>query len=244
MMKKLLPCLVLLLMSALRVGAEPDAVKVFAAASLSGVLGDITNTYDAPVSLSYGGSGMLARQVQNGAPADLVILASPDWAEWLRNTLEREPSDVTPIAANSLVLIAAKGTAPIKNIADLPAQLGADRLAMGQRDAVPAGQYARQWLDHAGLWGQLQSQLAETSNVRAALALVAQNQAPYGIVYATDAASEPAVQIIMTAPDNAHAPIGYHALALTPQGQDFLDHLQQPQPTAIILAAGFLPVPE
>jgi molybdate transport system substrate-binding protein len=111
---------------------------------------------------------------------------------------------------------------------------------MGQRDAVPAGSYARAWLTHAGLWQQLQSRLAETDNVRAALALVARGDAPLGVVYASDAQAEPEVQTIYEVPAEAHAPITYPAAALTAKGKALVDFLTTDAAQAILVDHGFL----
>lgn len=217
-------------------------VTVFAAASLRGVLEDIAATSDNALVLSYGGSGTMARQVAAGAPVDAVILASTLWMDWLVAQRRVTADNVRPVAHNGLVVVAPEGTPPLTSAQDLLSGIGTGRLAMGQRDAVPAGTYARQFLQAAGLWDALQSQLAETDNVRAALVLVARGQAPYGVVYATDAQAEPRVGVVWTVPDTAHDPIIYPAAALTPKGRAFLDLLTSATAQDVLRAHGFAAV--
>ncbi len=222
--------------------ADPAPVTVFAAASLRGVLEEIAAGYGAPVTLSYGGSGTMARQVAAGAPADLAILASPEWMNWL--VAQAVPSLGPPrmVAGNALVVIGVAGAPDLRDPAELSTRLGQGRLAMGQRDAVPAGSYARQWLVNAGLWDALEPKLAETDDVRAALALVARGQAPLGVVYATDARADPAVRVVYTVPSQTHDPILYPAAALSPAGEAFLAYLATPEAARAFAARGFTPV--
>ncbi|UOA14030.1 molybdate ABC transporter substrate-binding protein [Sulfitobacter dubius] len=216
-------------------------LTVFAAASLRGALEEIAAAFPAPLILAYGGSGTMARQVAAGAPADVVLLANSDWMDWLADQGITAAEEAQIIARNHLVLIAPVGTAPLSQPADLPARLGpTGRLAMGQRDAVPAGSYARDWLTHEGLWEGLQSQLAETDNVRAALALVARGDTPFGVVYASDAHAEDDVQIVYKVPADTHAPITYPAAALTPEGTALVDFLTTQKAQAILEDHGFL----
>ena len=112
---------------------------------------------------------------------------------------------------------------------------------MGQRDGVPAGIYAHEWLQHIGAWDALQPHLAETDNVRAALALVAVGAAPLGLVYASDAQAEPRVAVIYQVPPDTHDPIRYPAAALTNAGRGFVELLQSPQAAMIFSSHGFAP---
>jgi molybdate transport system substrate-binding protein len=222
--------------------ADPQPVTVFAAASLRGVLEEIAASYGAEVSLSYGGSGTMARQVAAGAPADVVALASVEWMDWLAEQGLPGPGQARTLAGNTLVVVGPRGAEPLAAAEEIAARLGGGgRLAMGQREAVPAGAYARQWLENAGLWDSLEPRLAETDNVRAALALVARGEAPLGVVYATDAGAEPGVAVLWQVPDDMHDPIRYPAAALTPAGADFLDYLGGPGAARVLAAAGFTP---
>lgn len=221
--------------------AAEAPVTVFAAASLRGVLEEASAGYTADVRLSFGGSGTMARQVAAGAPADVIILANVAWMDWLAARGMVEPGAYVTLARNQLVLIGPPGAAPLADISDLPKRLATGRLAIGQRDAVPAGIYARQWLQSAGLWNVVSDRLAETDNVRAALALVARGEAPLGIVYATDAQAEPDVITLFAAPSDSHDPVGYPAAALTSEGEAYLSYLQTLQVQQIFATQGFLP---
>ncbi len=217
-------------------------ITVFAAASLRGVIEEIAADTARDIRLSYGGSGTMARQVAAGAPADVVVLANALWRDWLveQGIARAETTEV--IAENRLVLIAPSGAAPLNSATEVAARLGTGRLAMGQRDAVPAGTYARQWLERAGIWDTIRGQLAETDNVRAALALVARGDVPLGVVYATDAKAEPKVEVVFDIPQTQHDPIQYFAAALTLDGIVFLTELTGPTAKAAFATHGFQPV--
>ena len=224
--------------------ASAERVTVFAAASLRGALEEIAQTYPGEVSLSFGGSGTIARQIAAGAPADVVVLANTLWMDWLSTNGAQFIGQPRPIAGNTLALIGPKGAEPMTDLNALPTRLGTGRLAMGHRDAVPAGTYARQWLEAAGLWDAVKDRLAETDNVRGALAFVARGAAPLGIVYASDAIAEPAVTVLWQAPTSDHDPIIYPAAALTPPGEAFLRKLTSAKAAEIFSAHGFAPVPQ
>jgi molybdate transport system substrate-binding protein len=241
-MARLLSLLTLILMFALPVRAQP--VTVFAAASLREAVSEIAQGYPQEVTLSFAGSGTLARQIAAGAPADVVILAHADWAGWMEDRGLILGQTRRDIAGGALVLIGASDLHPFTPPPDSKEffeVLRGGRLAMGQRDGVPAGSYAREWLQSTGLWGPLLPSLAETDNVRAALALVAQGAAPLGIVYASDATSEPRVRVLYTVPASAHSPIRYPAAAVTQAGRAFLDHLTSDDAAAIFAKYGFAP---
>ncbi len=235
-------CALLTVLCSLALPLRAEApVTVFAAASLRGALEEIAAAFPTPLVLAYGGSGTMARQVAAGAPADVVLLANSDWMDWLADQGIAAADEAQIIARNHLVLIAPFGTAPLSQPADLPARLGpTGRLAMGQRDAVPAGSYAREWLTHEGMWEGLQSRLAETDNVRAALVLVARGDTPFGVVYASDAHAEVDVQIVYEVPADTHAPITYPAAALTPAGAALVSFLTTEQAQAILEDHGFV----
>ena len=216
--------ILMLLLGAVQAGAQ--AVTIFAAASLQGPLDDIAAAWPGDATISYAGSGTIARQVSLGAPADVVMLASPDWMDWLseRGFLHGPAQDIT---SNRLVLIGPADAAAMPDVtADtLSARLGDGRLAMGQHMAVPAGLYGAAWLRRIGAWDTLRTRLAETENVRAALALVARGETPLGRVYASDAQADASVRVLLDAPPDMHPPILYPAAAITPAGVPFLQHL-------------------
>lgn len=223
-------------------GSTADPVRIFAAASLQGPLDAIAAEQDAGSTISYGGSGTLARQISFGAPADVVILANETWAHWLVDQ-GHVGAPARPLMSNRLVLIAPAGTPPLNDLDTdrLRHALGDGRLAIGQHQSVPAGIYAMAWLTGIGAWDALLPHLAETDNVRAALALVARGEAPLGIVYASDARASDAVSVIWNVPADQHPPIRYLGLALTPVGDAFLDHLTRR--IALFEAAGFVALP-
>jgi molybdate transport system substrate-binding protein len=220
-----------------------ETVTVFAAASLREALTEVAETYATPVSISFGGSGAMARQVQQGAPADLVILANPDWMDVLEKGGLLLPQTRRDLLRNTLVLIGPAGAAPLPDPdADtLLARLDGQRLAMGQHGAVPAGTYGKAWLETIGAWEALLPHLAETADVRAALSFVALGEAPLGIVYGTDAAAEPRVSVLWTVPGKRHPPIVYPVAAVTEKGLPLLEVLSSPEAAAIFARHGFVP---
>ena len=239
--------LILLLLCAAAPAVAQGKVTVFAAASLRGVLEEVAELpalQDVSLRFSYGGSGTLARQVAAGAPADAILLASPDWMSWLQGKGVIAAGDTTVVAGNRLVLVGPEGAENLPDLQTLPDRLTHGRLAMGHRQAVPAGVYARQWLETAGLWETLQARLAETDNVRAALALVAQGHAPLGIVYASDAATEPRVQVLWQIAPQDHDAIRYPAAVLTPAGATFVEVLQSAAAASLFASHGFEQVAE
>lgn len=223
--------------------AQERPVTIFAAASLQGVLGDIAKATGESVVISYGGSGAMARQVAAGAPADLVILANPDWMAWLEGQTPLPLSARATVASNRLVVIGAASAPSFEQAEDLVTRLGDNRLAIGHREAVPAGRYAQEWLRHTGLWDTLSQRLAETDNVRAASALVAQGQSPFAIVYLTEARADPNVAVVWSIDPATHSPILYPAHALTPEGAALLDVLTGEAAQQIWRAYGFAPAP-
>jgi molybdate transport system substrate-binding protein len=216
--------------------AATDEVTVFAAASLTEALDRIAAAWTAEtghrVVISYAGSSALARQIQEGAPADVFVSASVEWMDAVEASGDLRAGTRRDILGNTLVLVAhGRDAAPvtIDGALDLAGMLGDGRLAMALVDAVPAGVYGKAALTALGLWGGVAAKVAQSDNVRAALAFVAQGEAPLGIVYATDAAVEDDVTVIGTFPAGSHPPITYPA-AITAQSESpvaaaFLDHL-------------------
>ena len=219
-------------------------LNVFAAASLRGVLDTLVTDFGQPVAVSYGGSGTMARQVSQGAPADLVILANPTWDLWLSKNgptaIDHEPT----LASNALVLIGGKDAPPFDTLPDtatLLARLDGGRIAMGQRDSVPAGQYARAWLETHDMWTAISPHVAETQNVRMALTLVHRGETPMGIVYMSDTFASDAVHVLWQIDPATHPAIRYPARAMTQNGVAFLDYLRTPFAKSVFAEHGFLP---
>jgi len=231
-------------------GARPPIV-VFAASSLTDALQEIAADAERreglTVKLSFAASSALARQIDNGAPADVFMSADTDWMDYLQSHALIKPGSRLDLLGNALVLIAPAASTLKLSIAPgfaLAAALGAGRLAVGDPDSVPAGRYARASLTNLGVWDSVSGRLARADNVRAALVLVDRGEAPLGIVYRTDALIDKGVRIVGTFPQASHAPIVY-PVALTvgakPGAQKFVDYLRTPAAAAIFLKYGFEP---
>lgn len=229
-----------------------STLTVFAAASLTDAMteagGNFEQSQGITVQFSFASSSTLTRQIEAGAPAALVALASEEWADYLATRDLILPETRINAIGNRLVLIApVTDRVTLSNpptAAEITATLGpAGRLALGDPAHVPAGIYARQSLENLGLWPAIEAHLAPTDNVRAALALVASGEAALGIVYATDAALSADVQTVATLPTTSHGPITY-PFAITrdndsPQARAFLAFLTSPKGLAIFARFGF-----
>lgn len=226
------------------------AQQVFAAASMKDALDDLSAAYTKetgkkPV-LVYGASSTLARQIEKGAPADVFISADQDWMDYAQKHDLIDTSTRRNLLGNELVLIAPAATTgdiDLKPGADLDARLGNGKLAMGDPAHVPAGLYGKAALEKLGIWSKVQGKVAAADNVRNALLLVARGEAPYGIVYKTDANAEKRVRIAGTFPADSHAPIVY-PVAVTKQANradadPFYKFLQTPTAQATFQRFGF-----
>ena len=199
-----------------------EEVVVFAAASLKTALDEVAAEFEAStghsVTISYAGSNQLAKQIIEGAPADIFLSAAVNWMDAVDQAGLVVPGQRRDLWGNDLVLIAhARDASPVEigPELDLAALLGGGMLSMAMVDAVPAGQYGKQSLDALGLWAVAEPLVAQSENVRAALALVATGEAPYGIVYASDAVAGDNVTVVGQFPETSHAPITYPAALLT-----------------------------
>lgn len=240
----------LLMGVALASPARADTVVVFAAASLKTALDGVAADFEAAtghdVVISAAGSNALARQILAGAPAEIFVSAAVNWMDAVDQAGLIVPGTRRDLFGNRLVLVAhGRDAAPLA-LADLPARLGDGKLAMALVDAVPAGQYGKAALTHLGLWDALAPAVAQTDNVRAALALVAAGEAPFGIVYATDAAASDNVSIVATFPPDSHAAITYAAALLTgasDPARAFYAAMQSAAGAARFAAQGFVILP-
>jgi molybdate transport system substrate-binding protein len=194
--------------------AAADNLTVFAAASLKNALDDIAAKWKdngaGTVGASYASSSTLAKQIEQGAPADVFISADTQWMDYVnKKSLVETPHD---LLGNRLVLISAKDnplTLEIKPGLKLAEVLGDGRLAVGDPSNVPAGIYAKEALTKLKIWDSVQPKLAPAADVRAALTLVSRGEAPLGIVYETDAKVDPKVRIAAVFPEDSHKPIVY-----------------------------------
>jgi molybdate transport system substrate-binding protein len=229
--------------------AKDGDVVVFAAASLKTALDGIASAWAAETGkrakISYAASSVLAKQIEQDAPADLFISADLDWMDYVQGKNLIQPASRVNLLGNKLVLIAPKDSSAkieLKPGADLAGALGGGRLAVGQVKSVPAGKYAKAALENLGLWASVEGKLAEAENVRAALLLVSRGEASLGIVYQTDAASDPGVKIIATFPDGTHPPIIYPAALAKKAGANaaaFFDYIKSGKAQALFEAQGF-----
>jgi len=248
-----LVCALWLLVATSMVAASPAPLDVFAAASLRESLDEAAAVYEResgqPIRVSYAGSSALARQIEQGAPADVFISADLDWMDWLQARDLIDDTTRAELLGNALVLIAPTSATPPPAIAlnpgvDLMPLLGDGRIALALTSSVPAGKYARAAFASLGIWQSVQPRVAEAENVRAALLLVARGEASLGVVYASDAKAEPRVQVIASFPADTHPAIIYPVAALRasqhPKTREFVEWLQQPAALDIFRQHGFI----
>ncbi len=248
MTRRLLAGLLLLLGAAPAHAAEP--VRVLAAFTLKPVLDAIAQDYGAKggqVALVYGPSPGLAQQIENGAPGDLFFSADPMWTDELMKHQLIKPGTVTELVGNQLVLIAGKGKAPlVTNTRELPLarMIGAGPVVMCDPGSHPAGRMAKASLTSLGLWDGIAPKVARADNPLLAVAMVSRGDAPYAIVFTTDAVTDPGVDIVMTFPDDSHPPIRYPVAILAkstnPDAVVFLDALKSPTATAVFKRFGYV----
>jgi len=226
-------------------------VLVFAAASLKNALDDISGQYQLETgrhtTISFAASSTLAKQIENGAPADIFISADLDWMDYLASRNLIRLSTRKNLLGNSLVLIAPKSdaVAQIRIQAGFPLAklLAGQKLAMADTAAVPAGKYGKAALEKLGVWPSVAGQIAQAENVRAALALVARREAAFGIVYETDAMAEPKVTVVGVFPEDTHPPIidpvALTAASTNPDAAAFLAYLESPKAQLLFEKQGF-----
>lgn len=248
--------MLLLMLSAwpLHSAEASQPLTVFAAASLKESLDEAARAYEkrtgTPVRVSYAASSALARQIEQGAPADVFFSADLEWMDYLQQRQKIDPASRRNLLGNQLALVAPKNSrvqVDLKKPASLSIALGNRRLAIGQIRSVPAGKYAHASLESLGAWDSVKSKLAESESVRAALMLVARGETPLGIVYLSDAKAEPAVRVVAVFPEDSHPPIVYPVAPLRdsrhPQAAAFVRWLSSPVARAIFQRRGFTALP-
>lgn len=230
--------------------AAQEKVTVFAAASMKNALDNANKAWGTQggkdVTVSYAASSALAKQIESGAPADIFISADLDWMKYISDRkLVKEDTKFNWLG-NRIVLVAAKDAAKpvdIKPGFDLAGLLKGGRLAMGEPNAVPAGKYGKAALEKLGVWSSVEKSVAGAESVRSALALVSRGEAPYGIVYQTDAAADPGVAIVGTFPADTHPPIIYPIAILSEsKSKDaaaYLDYLKSAKAAPFFEKEGF-----
>ena len=228
--------------------AEP--VRVFAAITLKPVLDMIAEEYRrtscGDVLLVYGPSPALAKQIENGAIADLFFSADKEWMDELAQHHLIRPETVIELVTNHLVMIARAGGEHRVTIAQgfpLAQLIGAGPMAMCDPDSHPAGRYGKASLINLGVWQDVETKIARTENPLLAVKMVARGDAPFAIVFATDAATDLGVEIVGTFPDDTHPPILY-PVAMTAESRNpdvgaFLAYLRSPQALALFKEHGY-----
>ena len=231
--------------------AQDKALTVFAAASMKNALDDIDLAFTAKTGVkivaSYAASSALAKQIEQGAPADIFVSADTDWMDYAVSKKTINEQTRVNLLGNSIVLIAPKDS-KIDNVTigpgfDLAKLAGDGRIATGDVKAVPVGKYAKAALQKLGAWQAAESKFALVESVRAALTLVARGEAVLGIVYSTDARVEPGVKIVGTFPADSHPPIVYPVAATATakaQAAAYLDFLRSSAAKAVLEKYGFV----
>jgi molybdate transport system substrate-binding protein len=230
--------------------AAQETLTVFAAASMKNALDDanaaFTKATNIKVAASYAASSALAKQLENGAPADVFVSADVKWMDYAAEKKLIKADSRVNLLGNALVLIAGKES-KLDNVQigqgfDIAKLAGDGRIAVADTKAVPAGLYAKAALEKLGAWKAAEPKLAQAENVRATLAFVARGETPIGIVYATDAKVEPNVKTIGVFPENSHPPVTYPVAATVnakPGTAKYLHFLRTGAAKAIFEKYGF-----
>jgi molybdate transport system substrate-binding protein len=242
--------LVLLAVPSVAAESERPALIVFAAASLTDVLQEVGDGFTAqtavPIKFSFAASSTLAKQIENGAPADVFFSADVEWMDYLQSRKLIQVPTRHDVLGNRLVLVApadSKIELKIGPHFPLAAVLGKGRLATGDPDSVPIGRYAREALTKLGVWNEVEARLVRADSVRSALAFVDRGEVALGIVYSTDAQIDKKVRVVDAFPDDTHQPIVY-PIALTAVAKTdaikFADYVRSPASGATFNKYGFL----
>lgn len=230
-----------------------EKVTVFAAASLANAVDEIAAEYEKTrqidIVTSYTSSSTLARQIEQGAPADIFISADQRWMNYLADKNNIIADSRVTLLANKLALIAPTdskiGQITIDKNTDWLALLDGGRLSTGDPDHVPAGLYAKQAFEFLGQWNKVLPVLARTDNVRSALLLVERKEAPLGVVYGSDAVVSDKVKVVGLFPAESHDPVEYPLAIVAGRQNDavsgFYDYLQSPKAKEIFTKYGFSP---
>ncbi|MFV8811860.1 molybdate ABC transporter substrate-binding protein [Yersinia enterocolitica] len=239
------------LLAAFSSSAMAADITVFAAASLTNALQDIAVQYkkekQVDVVASYASSSTLARQIEQGAPADLFISADQQWMDYAIDKQQMVANTRYTLLGNELVLIAPKDSkitkVAIDKKTDWKKLLEGGRLAVGDPDHVPAGIYAKESLENLGAWATLAPEMARANNVRSAMALVERAEAPLGIVYGSDAIASDKVKVVGVFPEASHKPVEYPMAIVkgheNPTVTAFYDYLKSPAAAVIFKKYGF-----
>lgn len=225
-----------------------SAVTVYAASSLTNVMDEVVFAYQhdtgKKIRVSYAGSSSLARQIANGAPADIYVSANTKWMDYLVSEGQIEPNTQRDFLKNSLVLVASNSTPKVGSWQWFMQKKDL-RLSMADPRHVPAGIYAKQSLEGQARWATVSHRIASGNNVRSALLFVERDEAPLGIVYKTDALSSKGVTIVEEFPDDSHDPIIYPLAIVKDKSSDdvidFYDYLLSDLTKKRFIKYGFTP---
>ena len=227
-----------------------DEITVSAAISLKDAVAEISHLYSsehpgADVHFNLGGSGTLQRQIEQGAPVDIFISASPKEMDSLQSQGLLLPDTRKNLARNSVVLIVPAGSTSIRGFQDLT-KAAVKTVAVGEPQTVPAGKYAQEVLTHFGIYDQLKPKLVLAKDVRQVLTYVETGNADAGIVYATDAKISKKVTVVATAPEDSHSPVVYPAAVIknsknAAAAKAFLDFLASEKARTVFQKYGFIP---
>ncbi|MGO9007065.1 MAG: molybdate ABC transporter substrate-binding protein [Beijerinckiaceae bacterium] len=230
--------------------ADQRGPVIFAAASMKTALDAIAAAWASqerkPAVISYASSAVLAKQIEQGAPADVFISANLEWMDHLDKARLLKAGTRRNLLGNQLVLVEsadAETRLKIETGFDLAGAAGDGRIAVCTIAACPGGIYAKQTLEKLGVWAAVEPKLAQADNIRNATALVARGEAKFGIVYATDAKAEPKVRVVDVFPAATHAPIIYPAAVIAtsknPDAEAFVAFMTSQAATKILVEQGF-----
>jgi molybdate transport system substrate-binding protein len=252
MLRRTVTALMFALVAALpaQAQAQNKTITVFAAASMKNAIDDINAAFTKATGVkavaSLAASSALAKQIEQGAPADVFASADVEWMDYVAGKKLIKDDSRINLLGNKLVLIAPRDS-KIDNVTigpgfDIATLAGDGRIAVADVRAVPAGKYAKAALEKLGGWAKAEPKLAAAENVRAALALVGRGEAPLGIVYETDAKIEKNVKIVGYFPEDSHPPITY-PVALTanakPEAARYLSFLRSSIAKTVFETYGF-----
>ncbi|MEX6376213.1 MULTISPECIES: molybdate ABC transporter substrate-binding protein [Providencia] len=230
-----------------------EKITVFAAASLTNAMNEISEQFQkeskVEVVSSYASSSTLARQIEQGAPANLFISADQQWMDYAIDKQLMVENTRYTLLGNELVLIAPKDSkiekVDINKQTDWKKLLDGGRLAVGDPDHVPVGIYAKEALNYLGAWDTVNPMLARTNNVRSGMALVERDEAPLGIVYGSDAVASQKVKVVGIFPADSHKPVEYPMAIVKDQDnkatRDFYEYLKTPEASEVFKRYGFTP---
>ena len=227
-----------------------DKILVFSAGSTINAITEVGNLFNKQGKeecvISCAASSTLAKQIEQGAPADIFISANPKWMDYLSKKGLIEPETRFDLLGNRLVLIAPISSGSRIKITpglDLAGLLGKERMAMGDPDHVPAGIYGKQALMTLGMWDTIKDRIAPMKDVRAALVMVEREETPFGIVYSTDARISEKVRIVDVFPETSHAPITYPCAIVAERESSatkrLISFLQSSEARTVFLKYGF-----